>query len=63
MKILYILFTEAYTFFNEAGEALNQSVEVKRKMCIHENNVHYVKQGGPGAFFCKATPELIKLAK
>ena len=61
--IIYIIFQESYTFFNEAGETVTQTVNVKRKMCIHNGNVHYVKQGQPGAFFCESTPELEKLAK
>lgn len=64
MSLLSIVVKETFEFINKAtGVTLVETVDVTRPMCIHEGNVHYVKQGGVGALFCKATPALIALAK
>tara|TARA_R100000789_G_C2955312_1_gene136306 strand:+ start:279 stop:485 length:207 start_codon:yes stop_codon:yes gene_type:complete len=62
--LITIVVMESFTFINkETGESITEVVPVERPMCITKDEVHYVKQGGVGAYFCKATPALIALAK
>lgn len=64
MILISIVVKETFEFINKAtGVTVNETVDVTRPMCIHDGNVHYVKQGGVGALFCKSTPALDKLAK